>query len=141
MDFRINKIMKKFEEDFFPSFFEDNPQVLQIDFFGSYMKGTEHEESDIDMILIPSLAWREEMKKDDESWLDAVAGVFQDIRDGLLEDVAIDVKLQEAQNENGEYGWTHHSDESFATFYSFGKGEVGVLGTMTRDGKIAFSER
>ncbi|PLS19581.1 hypothetical protein CVD28_03955 [Bacillus sp. M6-12] len=136
----METIEKYFEESFIESFLEDNDILQEMIFFGSFMKGTNHNNSDLDIILIPTLSYLEETKEDDMDRIQTLMGLHDDLTDGLLQSIPLDVKLQEFQNEEEQYGWTYRTGNAVSTFYSFIKGEIGVIASINRKQELSFSE-
>lgn len=137
---RMENIKRYFDEDFIQSFLEDNVIIQEIVFFGSFMKGTNHTDSDIDIILVPTPSFLKETAEEDMDRIQTLMGLHDDLSDGLLKPIPLDVKLQEFQNEEEQYGWTYRSGNAISTFYSFIKGEIGVIASINRNEELSFSK-
>lgn len=138
-EIRWGKIKGLFEEGFMELFLEEHDFIQEIVFFGSFMKGKNHRESDLDIILIPTSSFAKETKEDSMGWIETLFGLHEDLREGLVENIPLDVKIQEFHSDQEQYGWTFRTGNTLATFYSFIKGEVGETASVKEGVDVSFS--
>jgi predicted nucleotidyltransferase len=137
---RVKNIEKYFDDEFIQSFLEENEIIQEITFFGSFMKGTNHVDSDLDIIVIPTKSYLKETEEDDMDRIQTLIGLHDDLVDGLVQPISLDVKLQEFLNQEEQYGWTFRSGNAIATFYSFVKGEVGLIASFNQKEELSFQQ-
>jgi len=120
---RFNKIQEFFEEGTWEWFFEEHPYIEKVMFFGSFMKGKNHEGSDIDIICIPKAEVLAELSAEER--IEYVLGLHMDLSDQLATDISIDVKLQEATIGEDQFGLSYHTGDWVCIDYAFAKGQIG----------------
>lgn len=135
---RIQRVMGLFQKDALYEFMEENDFVKEIVFFGSFIKGNEKKDSDLDIIIVPQPDFLSETNDMDR--IETLLGVHDDLSTLLATSIPLDVKLQEFCNENEQYGWTYRTGNALATSYSFVKGEIGQVAILSKNGDVSFEE-
>jgi predicted nucleotidyltransferase len=89
---RIQRVMGLFQKDALYEFMKENDFVKEIVFFGSFIKGNEKKDSDLDIIIIPQPDFLSETNDMDR--IETLLGVHDDLSTLLATSIPLDVKCR-----------------------------------------------
>lgn len=133
---RFELVSSYFDEEAWGFIFDEHSYVEKIVFFGSFMKGKNTAQSDIDMIMVPSDSFIKET--DDEDKICCLFGLHEDVTSQLKKGIALDVKLQELTENGHQIGISYHSHDLVCGDYGFEKGQIGLCAVVDREQTVTY---
>lgn len=134
---RYELVASHFEENVLEFIFDEHPYVDKVVFYGSFMKGLNHGQSDIDIICVPETSFFSELENPEDT-IGLLMGLHEDFTSCLEKKIPLDVKLQTVNFEGNQLGISYHTNDLLCGNYQFGIGQIGDCVVVDKNLSMTF---